>query len=96
MEIATPAHSHDRQTQAWSAKTKLADLHSISQLCVHLQATLAAAQVNNVLTNDQVVRIFVGRGFGHVSHIGFLGTLGAALLVMATVAGNLGSVALGA
>lgn len=96
MEIVTPAHSHEKQTQARSAVAELADLQSMSQLCVHLQATLAAAQVNNVLTNDQVVRIFVGRGFGHVSHIGFLGALGAALLVIATVAGNLGSVALGA
>ncbi|KAK9830745.1 hypothetical protein WJX74_004945 [Apatococcus lobatus] len=58
------------------------------------QAVLAAAQVNNVLTNDQVIGLFVGRGFGHVSHIGFLGAVGAALLVLATGAANLGGAAL--
>lgn len=62
--------------------------------CVHVQAVLAAAQVNNVLTNDQIVGLFVGRGFGHVSHIGFLGALGAALLVIATGAANWGGVVL--
>ncbi|KAK9865500.1 hypothetical protein WJX84_005378 [Apatococcus fuscideae] len=58
------------------------------------QAVLAAAQTNNVLTNEQVVALLVGRGFGHVSHVGWLGILGALVLALSTFAANLGSITL--
>ncbi len=59
-----------------------------------MQAVLAAAQTNNVLTNEQVISLLFGHGFGHVSHTGILGVIGALLLMSSTIAANWSNVLL--